>query len=59
MIKPPTEYIKPTAKEKIIYKTISFKCKLFGHHLVSMTEYDEYTNKVYSLCQRCQRYITI
>lgn len=47
------------AKHIKIKKIPIFKCKIFGHNLVSMTEYDEYSNKVYSLCQRCQRHIAI
>lgn len=59
MIKPPNNYIEPTAKEKIIYKMISFECKLFGHKLEKTTSYSEYDNNTYSLCQRCQLYIVI
>jgi len=59
MIKAPSYYIKPTYKEKIRYKMTTLKCKLFGHMLEKTTEYSEYDNKTYSLCQRCQIHIAI
>jgi len=42
-----------------IKKIPIIKCKVFGHDLVNVTEYDDYNKKMYSLCQRCQRHIVI